>query len=170
MEKWLRLAPNAWHAPDLMSLPTTDEAEHKILELRWTYVFDDCHCNTVSFTQNSQNGVILQNLHRSWADEVYRLESVALADEELSWRTKGGLDDERQGPETPPAGWLKQRQLQQLFIQVHGYVSSQLVREVLQQLERNPGENRHYMSYTQVFTLLSLSALFSDHYCVGGGE
>lgn len=96
----------------------------------------------ILFTQNSQNRVILQNLHRARADKVYRLESVALADEELPWSTEGRLDDEGKGTKTPPAGWFKQRQLQQLFIQMHSYVSSELIREVPQQLERYSVEKK----------------------------
>ncbi|TNN70251.1 hypothetical protein EYF80_019465 [Liparis tanakae] len=73
-------------------------------------------------------------LHGAGAHEVDGLEGVALAYEELPRCTKGGLDDEGERAQTPPAGRLKQRQLQQLVVQVHGDVGPQLIREVLQEL------------------------------------
>lgn len=86
------------------------------------------------FTQNGQHSVVLQYFHGTWAYKVDSLEGVALADEELPRSAKGGLDDEGEGAQTPPAGRFKERQLQQLVIQVHGDISPQFVWEVLQQL------------------------------------
>jgi len=89
-------------------------------------------CDYLLFTENGQHSVVLQYLHGAGAHEVDRLEGVALAYEELPRCAKGGLDDEGEGAQTPPAGRLKQRQLQQLIVQMHGDVGPQLIREVLQ--------------------------------------
>lgn len=100
-------------------------------------------------TQNGQHRVVLQNLHGARADEVDGLERVPLADEELPRSAEGVLDDQRQGAQTPPAGGLEQRQLQQLFVQVHGDVGPQLVRKVLQQLE-DKRQNRVFLSAVSI--------------------
>ncbi len=94
----------------------------------WTLLFV---CN---LTQYSQHSVVLEHFHGAWADKVDGLQSVTLANEELSWSTEGGFDDERQRAQTPSTGRFKQRQLEQLFIQVHGNVSPQFIWEVLQKL------------------------------------
>lgn len=52
------------------------------------------------------------------------------------WCTEGGLDVQGEGAQTPSAGMLKYRQLQDVFVQVHGYVSSQFIWEVMQQLRK----------------------------------
>ena len=87
-------------------------------------------------TQDGQHRVVLQDLHGPGAHEVDGLQGVPLPDEELARGAEGGLDDEGEGAQTPPAGGFKERQLQQLLVQVHGDVGPQLVREVLQQLRR----------------------------------
>lgn len=89
----------------------------------------------VSLTQYGQHCVVLKHLHRARAHKVDGLQRVALTDEELSGCAEGGLNDQRERAQTPAAGRLEKRQLQQLFVQVHGDVCSQLIREVLQQLE-----------------------------------
>lgn len=50
------------------------------------------------------------------------------------WCTEGGLDVQGEGAQTPPAGVVKHRQLQDVFVAVHRNVSSQLIWEVVQQL------------------------------------
>lgn len=67
--------------------------------------------NSSTFTQNCQHGVVLQHFHGARTHKVDSLEGVTLADEKLSRSRKGGLDDEGQGAQTPPAGRLKERQL-----------------------------------------------------------
>lgn len=95
------------------------------------------------FTQNGQHSVVLQYFHGAWANKVDSLEGVSLADEELPRSWEAGPDDEGEGAQAAPAGRLKERQLQQLFIQVHGDVSPQLIWEVLQQLWRE-SEGKHW--------------------------
>ncbi len=114
----------------------------------WTLLFV---CN---LTQYSQHSVVLEHFHGAWADKVDGLQSVTLANEELSWSTEGGFDDERQRAQTPSTGRFKQRQLEQLFIQVHGNVSPQFIWEVLQKL----GEDKYifYLKYLHLFLLLIL--------------
>lgn len=89
------------------------------------------------FTENGEHSAVLQHFHGARAHKVDSLEGVALADEELPGGREGGLDNKGEGAQAAPAGRLEERQLQQLFIQMHGDVCPQLVREILQQL---PGE------------------------------
>lgn len=88
----------------------------------------------LGLTQYSQHSVVLEDLHGAWADKVDGLQGVTLPDEELAWGAEGGLDDEGQRAQAASAGRLKERQLQQLLVQVHGDVSPQLIWEVLQEL------------------------------------
>lgn len=91
-----------------------------------------CKTNFNHFTQNGHHGAVLQYFHRAGAYKVDSLERVALSDKELSRSWKGRLDYEGQGTQTPPAGWFKERQFQQLFVQVHGDVGPQLIWEIPQ--------------------------------------
>lgn len=83
-------------------------------------------------TQYGQHSVVFEDLHWPWAYKIDSLQGVPLPDEELAWSTEGGLDNEGQGAQTAPAGWLKQGQLEQLLVQVHGDIGSQLIWEVLE--------------------------------------
>jgi len=91
-------------------------------------------CN---LTQYSQHSVVLKHFHGARAHKVYGLQSIPLANKEFPRSTERSFDDERQRAQTPSTGWFKQRQLQQLFIQVHGNVSPQFIWEVLQKLEKD---------------------------------
>lgn len=59
-----------------------------------------------------------------------------MAKEIFSGCAKGGLDVQGEGAQTPSAGVLKHRQLQDVFVQVHSDVGSQFIREVVQQLKK----------------------------------
>lgn len=83
-------------------------------------------------TQYGQHSVVFQNLHGARADEVDGLQGVSLPDEELARSAEGGPYNEGEGAQAAPAGRLKQRQLEQLLVQMHGDVGPQLVWEVLQ--------------------------------------
>lgn len=54
-----------------------------------------------------------------------------MAEEVLSWGAEGGLDVQGEGAQAPSAGVLENRQLQDVFVQVHGDVSAQLIGEVM---------------------------------------
>lgn len=47
-----------------------------------------------------------------------------MAEEVLSRGAEGGLDVQGEGAQTPSAGVLENRQLQDVFVQVHGDVSA----------------------------------------------
>lgn len=57
-----------------------------------------------------------------------------MADEVFSGCAEGSLDVQGEGTQTPSAGSLKHRQLQDVLVQMHGNVSSQLIREFTEQL------------------------------------
>lgn len=63
------------------------------------------------------------------------MQGVALADEVLSRGTKGGLNVQREGAQTPSASTLEDRQLQNVLVEVHGDVGTQLIWEVMQELQ-----------------------------------
>lgn len=118
----------------------------------------DCVCVYIMFvcnlTQYSQHSVVLKHFHGARADKVYGLQSVTLANKELPRSTKRGFDDERQRAQTPSTGRFKQRQLQQLFIQVHGNVSPQFIWEVLQKLGNDKdilSTLRIHLSFLNIF-------------------
>lgn len=58
------------------------------------------------------------------------------------WCTEGGLDVQGEGAQTPSAGPLKYRQLQDVFVQMHSNVSSQFIWKVMQQLIRGQEKNQ----------------------------
>lgn len=100
-----------------------------------------------------------------------------MADEELPRSREAGLDDEGEGAQAAPAGRLEERQLQQLFVQVHGDVRPQLIWEVLQQLRRESEGKALTSAAKQRNTLLvpdgdwiSLSALAASFFCVSSFE
>lgn len=62
------------------------------------------------------------------------MQGISMADEVLPWCTEGGLDVQGQRAQTPSAGSLKHRQLQDVFVQMHGNICSQFIWEVMQQL------------------------------------
>lgn len=104
-------------------------------------------CN---LTQYSQHSVVLKHFHGARADKVYSLQSVTLANKELPGSTERSFDDERQRAQTPSTGRFKQRQLKQLFIQVHGNVSPQFIWEVLQKL----GNDKDILSTLSILVIL----------------
>lgn len=55
---------------------------------------------------------------------------------------EGCLDVQGERAQTPSAGMLKHRQLQDVFVQVHSDVSSQFIREVMQQLRKRTETNK----------------------------
>lgn len=63
-----------------------------------------------------------------------------MADEELARRTEGSLDVQGEGAQAPSTGVFKHRELQDVLVEVHGDVSSQLVWEVVQELNENSGQ------------------------------
>lgn len=67
----------------------------------------------------------------------------------FSWCTEGGLNVQGQGTQTPSAGSLKYRQLKDVFVQVHGNVSSQLIWKVMQQLRRQEKVSLSYQRTAQ---------------------
>lgn len=85
-------------------------------------------------TQDGQHHAVFQHFHGPGADKEDGLQSVALSQEVLSGSAEGGLDVQREGAQAAATGGGEQRQLQDLLVQVHGDVGSQLVREVLEQL------------------------------------
>lgn len=113
-----------------------------------------CVCIHIMFvcnlTQYSQHSVVLKHFHGARADKVYSLQSVTLANKELPRSTERSFDDERQRAQTPSTGRFKQRQLKQLFIQVHGNVSPQFIWEVLQKL----GNDKDILSTLSILVIL----------------
>lgn len=83
-------------------------------------------------TQDGQHHVVSEHLKRARADIVVRLQGVPTAQQVLARSAERGLDVQGEGPQAAPARCSKQRQLQDLPIQVHSNVSSQLVWEVTQ--------------------------------------
>lgn len=74
-----------------------------------------------------------------------------MPEEVLSWGAEGGLDVQGEGAQTPSAGVLENGQLQDVFVQVHGDVSAQLIGEVMQQLKKNnPKNSRMIFFFLQV--------------------
>lgn len=51
-----------------------------------------------------------------------------------------------EGAQTPSAGSLKYRQLQDVFVQMHGNVSSQFIWEIMQQLRERMGKIKTLMT------------------------
>lgn len=62
------------------------------------------------------------------------MQSITLSDQVLSRDTEGGFYVKGEGAETATTGPLKDRQLEDVLIQMHGDVSPQLIREVVQEL------------------------------------
>lgn len=85
-------------------------------------------------TQDGQHGVVFKDLHGPRTHKVDGLQGISLPDEELAWGAEGSLYNEGKGAQAASAGWLKQGQLEQLLVQVHGNVGPQFVWEVLQKL------------------------------------
>ncbi|XP_025773222.1 potassium voltage-gated channel subfamily H member 4 [Puma concolor] len=83
-------------------------------------------------TQDGQHHVVSKHLKRAGADVVVCLQGVPTAQQVLAWSAERGLDVQGEGPQAASARCCKQRQLQDLPIQVHSDVSSQLVWEVTQ--------------------------------------
>lgn len=71
-----------------------------------------------------------------------------MAYEVLPRRTEGGLDVQGEGAQAPSAGVLEHGQLQNVFVQVHGDVGSQLIREVMQQLRKRREKRMNEHEYT----------------------
>lgn len=63
------------------------------------------------------------------------MQRVALTDEVLPRDAEGGFYMEGERAQTATTGSLKNRQLEDVLIQVHGDVGPQLIREVVQELE-----------------------------------
>ena len=62
-----------------------------------------------------------------------------MVDEVLARRAEGGPQGQGQRPQAAAARRLKQGQLQDLLVKVHGNVCAELVREALQQLRVGTG-------------------------------
>lgn len=62
------------------------------------------------------------------------MQSISLSDEVLSGDTEGGFYVKGERAETAATGPLKDRQLEDVLIQMHGDVGPQLIREVVQEL------------------------------------
>lgn len=62
------------------------------------------------------------------------MKCIALTDQVLPGDTEGGLYMERERAQAAPTRPLKDRQLEDVLVQMHGDVSPQLVREVMQEL------------------------------------
>lgn len=67
-----------------------------------------------------------------------------MSEEVLSWGAEGGLDVQGEGAQTPSAGVLENGQLQDVFVQVHGDVSAQLIGEVMQQLKKKKPQKQSH--------------------------
>lgn len=89
-----------------------------------------------TLTQDGLDHAVFQNLQGTGADKIVCLQGVSVAYEVLPRRTEGGLDVQGEGAQAPSAGALEHGQLQNVFVQVHGDVGSQLIREVMQQLRK----------------------------------
>ena len=62
------------------------------------------------------------------------MQRVAVPDQVLAGRTEGGLDVEREGAKAAAAGALKDGQLEDVLVEVHGDVRAELIGEVVEQL------------------------------------
>lgn len=98
-----------------------------------------------TLTQDGLDHAVFQNLQGTGADEIVCLQGVSVAYEVLPRRTEGGLDVQGEGAQAPSAGAFEHGQLQNVFVQVHGDVGTQLIREVMQQLG---GKNKNEHEYT----------------------
>lgn len=90
-----------------------------------------------------------------------------MADKVFSWCTKGGLNVQGEGAQAPSAGSLKHRQLQDVFVQMHGNVSSQFIWEVMQQLKQKTGKLEPLLT-TAVHLVVQQACRISEyffHYC-----
>lgn len=89
------------------------------------------HCSyDYEHTENRQHRAVLQDFHGTWAHKVDRLQGISLPEEVFPRSTEGGFDMQRQRPEATAAGTLEKGELQNLLVQVHGDVWTQLVWEV----------------------------------------
>jgi len=114
-----------------------------------------------TLTQDGQDHAIFQNLQGARADKVVGLESISVAYEVFPGCTERGLDVQGEGAQTPSAGVLEHRQLQDVFVQVHGDVRSQLIWEVMQQLRNKTGTLLHFFrTYKMLSPFLYLSVCF----------
>lgn len=68
------------------------------------------------------------------------MQGIPVPDEVFSRSTEGGFNVQREWTQAPSTGRGEERQLQNVFIQVHGDVCPQLVREVMQKLK---GQVKH---------------------------
>lgn len=96
-----------------------------------------------TLTQDGQNHAIFENLQGTRADKVIGLQGVSVADEIFPRCTEGRLDVQGEGAQTPSAGSLEDGQLQDVFVQVHGDVSPQLIGEVVEQLRGKIGKRMY---------------------------
>lgn len=72
-----------------------------------------------------------------------------MADEVLPWCTEGSLDVQGERAQTPSAGPLKHRQLQDVFVQMHGDICSQFIWVVMKQLRANERKKRRFLQVNQ---------------------
>lgn len=79
-------------------------------------LIDNAKVGTSVLTQYGEHSVVFQDFHGTWTHKVDGLQGIALPDEELPGGTEWRLDDERQRAQAPPAGWFKQRELEQLLV------------------------------------------------------
>lgn len=95
-----------------------------------------------TLTQDSKDHAILQNFEGTGTDKIIGLKGISLADQVFPWCTERSLDVQGEGTETPSTGSLKHRQLQDVFVQMHGDVCAQFIWEVMQQLREDEDKTR----------------------------
>ncbi|TNN54377.1 hypothetical protein EYF80_035395 [Liparis tanakae] len=83
------------------------------------------------------------------ADKVVGVQRVTLTDEVLPGDAEGGFYVERQRAQAAATGPLKNRQLEDVLIQMHGDVSPQLIGEVVEELRT--GDRCNKVKMTQTF-------------------
>lgn len=95
-----------------------------------------------TLTQYGLDHSIFQNLKGAGADKIISVQGISVADEVFSRCAEGGFDVQRKGTQTPSAGSFEHRQLQDVFVQMHGNICPQLVWEVMQQLQEQEEKSR----------------------------
>jgi len=90
----------------------------------------------VKHTQDGYNHTVLYNFHGTITEVIDILKGISLVDEVFSGCTEIATDMQRQELEAALCCTFKYGQLEYLTVEVHGHVSSELLRELLQCLQR----------------------------------